>query len=46
MHYILKNDNGFTKALLALELGTADPEPGLHYFGTMPVLSKMDYYEK
>lgn len=46
MYYISKDDNGFTKALLSLETGSADPEPGLHYFGSMPVLNKTDYHEK
>lgn len=46
MYYFSQTDDVFIQTLLAAELGSAEPEPGLHYFGDFPLLNRADCYEK
>ena len=46
MYYLAQHDDGFIQTLLNLEFGSAEPQPGLHYFDAPPLLDKTDYHEK
>lgn len=46
MYYFSQKNDNFVQALLVAEFGSAEPEPGLHYFGACPILNRTNYYEK
>jgi len=46
MYFLTKNFDSFTQTLLTLEFGSANPQPGLHYFEPFCLLNKTNYYEK